>query len=421
MKESNYNYYVPYEHKVIFFNSLRKSLFVVSEQNAEKFKTIISEPSLFVEKYPTFITKMKEYGFVCDKDTDEYNMVMEQYRLMLWPHYYRLMILPTFRCNLSCWYCVQEHTKVDLTPEQVERIKLHLKKYLVKHDINNFYLTWFGGEPLLRYDIITDITSYAKKLCEELNISMNAGITTNSLLLTEKRIKELGNLNMNFFQITIDGNREAHNKVKHIPNVDTFERALNNIANIVRLIPNANVNLRINYSNKTLTPNEIIKEVNEFIPQELRHQIEIAPKKIWQEDERTIKEDKVFEMTDLIRESGYSLMATEYGICYVDYKHNTTIFPNGKIDICNLDNQEGRAELNENGDVVWPEVDLCFQQSVDKENILCNHCKHLPLCAGPCPVQRNFMIRETGHVQCLFNDQSTMEQRMASEIKKYYT
>lgn len=103
MKESNYNYYVPYEHKVIFFNSLRKSLYVVSEQNTEKFKTIISEPRLFVEKYPTFITKMKEYGVVCDKDTDEYNMVMEQYRLMLWPHYYRLMILPTFRCNLS-WY-----------------------------------------------------------------------------------------------------------------------------------------------------------------------------------------------------------------------------------------------------------------------------------------------------------------------------
>lgn len=24
MKESNYNYYVPYKHKVIFFNSLKK-------------------------------------------------------------------------------------------------------------------------------------------------------------------------------------------------------------------------------------------------------------------------------------------------------------------------------------------------------------------------------------------------------------
>lgn len=146
----------------------------MSEQNAENFKTIISEPSRFVEKYPTFINKMKEYGFVCDMDTDEYKMVMEQYRIMLWPHYYRLMILPTFRCNLSCWYCVQEHTKVDLTSEQVERIKLHLKKYLVKYDIKNFYLTWFGGEPLLRYDIVTDITSYAKNLCEELNILNSA-------------------------------------------------------------------------------------------------------------------------------------------------------------------------------------------------------------------------------------------------------
>lgn len=60
-----------------------------------------------------------------------------------------------------------------------------------------------------------------------------------------------------------------------------------------------------------------------------------------------------------------------------------------------------------------------FQQSADKENIVCNHCKHFPICCGPYPVQRNNMIRTTGKVSCMFSLEEK-EEKMEREVTKYY-
>lgn len=420
MKESYYNYYVPFRNKMIVFNGLSKSMFLVSKENSPKFMTILKNPSQFRDQYGTFLKKMEENGFICDKNKNEYEEMMAIYRSCLWPNYYRLMILPTYSCNLSCWYCVQEHRNVNLDEDSINRIKKHIKKYLTTHDIKVFYLTWFGGEPLIQYKTIIEISNYACKVCNELGVQMKGGITTNSLLLNRNRIKELGKVKVNFFQITIDGERNEHNKVKCLPRVDTFSKALFNVVDIININPNATVNLRINYSHKTLNPLKILHQINEIIPADIRGKIEISPKKIWQEDDKAIDQTKLEDITDGISKSGYVVEATEYGICYVDYRHCTTIFPNGKIDICNLDNQDGRALLSKDDDIIWQEEDMCFQQCADKENIICNSCKYFPICGGPCPVRRNGMIREKGIVSCMFEDAKTMQLHMDREVVKYY-
>lgn len=420
MKESFYNYFVPYKDKMIAFNGRTKSLFVVSQNNASKFKGILHSPDAYVEKYPTFFNKMKEHGFVCENNADEYKEVMDTYRNSLFPNFYRLLLLPTYRCNLRCWYCVQDHRCEDWSEESYLRIKKHLRKYLTDHpNIKDFYLSWFGGEPLIQYDKVVDFSSYAKNICKELGVYMRGGMTTNSLLLNEDRIKELGENNITFFQITLDGNRKEHNKVKCLPKVDTFTKALTNIYNIIKYIPNASVDLRINYKNSTLDLLEIIDQVNEIIPKEMRNQITVSPKKIWQEAAASIDQNKLDVFSDKISDAGYRIEAVEHGICYVDYKHSTTIYPSGKVDICSLDNVEGRAALSEDGDIIWNEEDLCFQQCADKENIICNHCKHFPMCAGPCPVLRNKMVKESGKVHCMFNE-TEMKEQMDREVLKYY-
>lgn len=90
-----------------------------------------------------------------------------------------------------------------------------------------------------------------------------------------------------------------------------------------------------------------------------------------------------------------------------------------QMDICNIDNQEGRAELDKDGRVVWPREDLCRQYSAVSENIVCNHCKHFPICGGPCPVQRNAMLRNKGEVSCLFGDDALAEGHMREEVLRY--
>lgn len=57
-----------------------------------------------------------------------------------------LLIKPTHKCNLNCWYCYnrQYEIKDDMTLELVERAA-HFAKNSAKHVI----WTWHGGEPLL--------------------------------------------------------------------------------------------------------------------------------------------------------------------------------------------------------------------------------------------------------------------------------
>ena len=59
-------------------------------------------------------------------------------------------------------------------------------------------------------------------------------MTTNSLLLTSERIKELGGLGVRSFQITIDGCREKHNQVKRDKDNAAFDKAVNNVLEILR-------------------------------------------------------------------------------------------------------------------------------------------------------------------------------------------
>ncbi|MCD8291101.1 MAG: hypothetical protein LUC91_06325, partial [Prevotella sp.] len=213
---------------------------------------------------------------------------------------------------------------------------------------------------------------------------------------------------------------EEHNKVKCLRGVDTFSKALHNIVDILSLIPCSTVNLRINYSKETLEPSQIVEQVNEIIPDELRGRIDVSPKKIWQEDERSINQNKVNEINSLVQQSGYCMSTGEVGICYVDFRHNLMILPDGSADICNLETLDGRAKLTEEGDIEWSCENMCFQYCADKENIICNNCKHFPLCWGPCPVKRNSMLRKFGEVKCMFLNKTEADEKMNEEVKRHY-
>lgn len=67
-----------------------------------------------------------------------------------------LTILPTLNCNLSCKYCFEEaHRRIEkMSPEIVKKLKQYIKEQYV-HGRRTEYmdLHWFGGEPLLGFDI----------------------------------------------------------------------------------------------------------------------------------------------------------------------------------------------------------------------------------------------------------------------------
>jgi uncharacterized protein len=70
-------------------------------------------------------------------------------------------------------------------------------------------LGFFGGEPLLEWDLLVKSTLYAEKIVEEKGIVLQKTVTTNGTLLTKERAKWL--FDHDFYPgLSIDGNRAMH-------------------------------------------------------------------------------------------------------------------------------------------------------------------------------------------------------------------
>ena len=420
MKESKYNYYITENEKGIIFNGRTKKFFVTSLKTKSMYETILHSPNDFVPKYEKFLNKMKVEGFVLDDGDDEYKLVMDDYKKSMLPDTYRLMILPTFKCNLSCWYCIQEHTGGNMSDDTVIKVKKHIRKYLVENNIKTFQISWFGGEPLVMYNTVYDISTYSKQVCNELGVEFWCDITTNSLLLNKERLKQLNECNVKPFQITIDGTREEHNKVKHVPHKDTFTMDLNNIKDILDIMPDCYVTLRINYSNKMKNPPQIIDEVSEILTDDYRQRLTINIQKVWQEYNEKSDEQPFENLAQYSKNKGFNTSVVRHGKCYVDNKHFNTILPDGRVDICDHEGRDviGRAFLTEDGDIKWEEKLKCFQYSIINENVVCNKCKHMPLCGGLCPANRNnfYSKKDNQLLPCPSDDMNKVIER---DIRHY--
>lgn len=76
-------------------------------------------------------------------------------------------------------------------------------------------------------------------------------MTSNGALLDKDTIVSLKFCHINHFQITLDGGRESHNKVKRDNgNKSSFDLILTNIKQLLEFNESASVTLRFNYSKK---------------------------------------------------------------------------------------------------------------------------------------------------------------------------
>lgn len=408
MKTSKYNYFIPYKGQHIIFNGVSKKFFIVSDRNHKEIKKIISDPVNYKDKFYTFINKIYDGQFVIDDNTNELEEIQKYFYSQRDNNMYKLMILPTYSCNLSCWYCIQEHRNLKLSKHDIDLVKKHIH-YYIKHnkDVKTLMLSWFGGEPMIAFDAIVNISLYAKKICKKYKINFNNTITTNGTLLTQDRILKLKDIDMNFFQITLDGIKEDHDKVKSLVNKSSYELILSNIKTLIDLIPQVTCSLRFNYTDQNIKPREFIEGISERIPATLRKNIVLSFKKVWQTDILSIDQEKMDELYKLAKENSYRVDTTEnFNICYVERLHYNTIFPNGRVDKCdNIEPQKARGTIMSNGEIKWSEYLPYWEHTCFVENQSeCYTCKYLPVCNGPCPIERDNMWFSQQNITCRYNN-----------------
>lgn len=128
------------------------------------------------------------------------------------PRIQELILLPTEKCNFRCTYCYEDFELGKMSEETQRAIELFIDRRM--DGLEQLKFSWFGGEPLVAKDVVLRLSRYAKQKCEEHGVKFQGGLTTNAYILDQALARELISLNQDFFQITLDGWKDAHDVLR---------------------------------------------------------------------------------------------------------------------------------------------------------------------------------------------------------------
>ena len=119
-------------------------------------------------------------------------------------------------CNLSCEYCFAKGGKYH-GPDAImtKETAKEAIDFLIANSGNHYNLDvdFFGGEPLMNWDVVTETVAYARSLEEKHNKHFNFTLTTNGMLLDDDKIDYL-NENMKNVVLSLDGRKETHDEFR---------------------------------------------------------------------------------------------------------------------------------------------------------------------------------------------------------------
>ena len=119
-------------------------------------------------------------------------------------------------CNLACEYCFagegEYHGRRALMSLEVGKKALD---FLVANSGNriNLEVVFFGGEPLMNWQVVKELVEYGRSLEEPNNKKFRFTLTTNGVLLNDE-IMEFADREMANIVLSIDGRREVHDRMR---------------------------------------------------------------------------------------------------------------------------------------------------------------------------------------------------------------
>ena len=119
-------------------------------------------------------------------------------------------------CNLNCSYCFASQGKYhgDRALMSFEVGKRALD-FLVEHSgsRHNLEVDFFGGEPLMNFDVVKQLVAYARSIEKERGKHFRFTLTTNGVLIDDDVI-DFVNREMSNVVLSLDGRKEIHDRYR---------------------------------------------------------------------------------------------------------------------------------------------------------------------------------------------------------------
>ncbi|MGN0802815.1 MAG: thioether cross-link-forming SCIFF peptide maturase [Candidatus Faecivicinus sp.] len=119
-------------------------------------------------------------------------------------------------CNLNCAYCFASQGKYhgDRAVMSFEVGKRALD-FLIENSGNrrNLEVDFFGGEPLMNFDVVKQLVAYARSIEKQHNKNFRFTLTTNGVLIDDDVI-DFANREMSNVVLSLDGRKEIHDRYR---------------------------------------------------------------------------------------------------------------------------------------------------------------------------------------------------------------
>ena len=119
-------------------------------------------------------------------------------------------------CNLNCSYCFASQGKYHGERAVMSfEVGKQALDFLIANSGSrrNLEVDFFGGEPLVNFQVVKDLVAYARSIEKEHNKNFRFTLTTNGLLIDEDVI-EFANRECHNVVLSLDGRKEIHDRFR---------------------------------------------------------------------------------------------------------------------------------------------------------------------------------------------------------------
>ncbi len=157
---------------------------------------------------------LKEWGKLFTKD--QYEPLADRFKERSGNIVKALCLHVAHTCNLNCSYCFASQGKYhgERALMSFETGKRALD-FLVENSGSrtNLEVDFFGGEPLMNWEVVKQLVLYARSIEKERNKNFRFTLTTNGMLIDDDVI-EFANRQMSNVVLSLDGRKEIHDRLR---------------------------------------------------------------------------------------------------------------------------------------------------------------------------------------------------------------
>lgn len=247
------------------FDAGTNKVAIIDEPQGLEFLSMFFNDAITVEKFKSYVdahaTDNTIYSFLKKMEEENLLQAHEVTSLQLLPpgesyedrvdNHSELIILElTGKCNFRCKYCIyseefdenRNFNNEDMTWETARKAI----DYACTHNKNTLSITFYGGEPLIKFDLMKKSIDYALDTWSgkrELSFSF----TSNLSLLTEDMAEYFANVPNLSVTASIDGPKDIHDAFRvYANNKPTFHDTLRGLECIAKAFKNTRNSLMIN-------------------------------------------------------------------------------------------------------------------------------------------------------------------------------